>query len=114
MQPLAKKDADGTLVGIRGIMTDFSRSFQPWENNYTQGLYLAGVVCEPETEPPTGWSKWTVTGYEYLRVACDGTDMFSCMITYLQREQLLLVGAMQDYTCPLTGKNYILFPIRKL
>lgn len=40
---LAKKDANGKLVGIWGAMSDFSRSFQPWEDGFSKGLYLAGV-----------------------------------------------------------------------
>ena len=39
---LAKKNASGRIVGIWGAMTDFSRSFQPWEDGFQKGLYLAG------------------------------------------------------------------------
>ncbi len=38
---LAKKDEDGNISGIWGAMSDFSRSFQPWEG-FQKGLYLAG------------------------------------------------------------------------
>ena len=36
---LAKKDESGNLVGIWGAMTDFSRSFRPWESGFSKGLY---------------------------------------------------------------------------
>ena len=39
---LAKKDENGNIVGIWGAMSDFSRSFNPWED-FNKGLYLAGV-----------------------------------------------------------------------
>ena len=42
---LAKKDEKGNLCGVWGAMSDFSLSFRPWENDFTQGLYLAGVEC---------------------------------------------------------------------
>ena len=50
VQPLAKKDKDGNLVGIWGVMSDFSRSYQPWEENFSKGLYLAGVECLDEAQ----------------------------------------------------------------
>ena len=64
VQHLAKKDEDGKILGIWGAMSDLSRSFQPWEDNFTEGLYLAGVECNDDAEAPTGWTKWTVPGYE--------------------------------------------------
>lgn len=54
VQHLAKKDADGNLVGIWGAMSDFSRSFKPWEDGFCRGLYLAGVECVDGAEPPDG------------------------------------------------------------
>lgn len=37
---LAKKDENGDLVGIWGAMTDFSPTFQPWQDGFSKGLYL--------------------------------------------------------------------------
>ena len=34
---LARRDEGGNLVGIWGAMTDFSRSFMPWED-FSRGL----------------------------------------------------------------------------
>ena len=51
---LAKKDPTGKLVGIWGAMSDLSRSFQPWEDGFSKGLYLAGVECAGQAEAPDG------------------------------------------------------------
>ncbi len=62
---LAKKDENGNIRGIWGAMSDFSRSFYPWED-FKKGLYLAGVECRDDAEAPSGWTKWVIPGYEYL------------------------------------------------
>ena len=33
---LAKKDANGGIVGIWGAMSDISRSFKPWEDGFSK------------------------------------------------------------------------------
>ena len=111
---LAKRDADGNFVGFWGAMTDFSRTFQPWEDNFSRGLYLAGVECQADAQPPEGWTKWVVPGFEYLRAECDRDTLFPEMLAWLRENNLPLAGAVQDFTCPRTGKNYMYFPIRKL
>lgn len=110
---LAKKDANGNILGMWGAMSDFSHSFNPWED-FSKGLYLAGVECYDSAEAPGGWTKWTVPGYEYICVECEDGDTFSRAITYLKDRAIPLVGAVHDFTFPQTGKNYMLFPIRKL
>lgn len=70
IQHLAKKGRDGTIAGIWGAMSDFSRTFNPWED-FSRGLYLAGVECELDAEAPDGWTKWIVPGYEYISAACE-------------------------------------------
>ncbi len=111
---LAKKDEKGNFVGIWGAMTDCSRSFLPWEDGFSKGLYLAGVECPDDAEPPEGWTKWIVPGFEYLRVECDHDTVFPEMIAYLQANNITLAGAVHDFTCPKTRKGYMYFPIRKL
>jgi hypothetical protein len=49
---LAKKDENGNLLGIWGAMSDLSRSFNPWEENFTKGLYLAGVEVMDNAKAP--------------------------------------------------------------
>ena len=111
---LAKRDENGNLVGIWGAMSDRSRSFQPWEDGFSRGLYLAGVECDDDAQAPAGWTKWVVPGFEYLSVACDRDGIFPDMIRYLQENDIPLAGAVHDFTCPQTGKNFMVFPIRKL
>ncbi len=50
---LAERDGDGNLCGIWGAMSDFSRSFKPWEN-FSEGLYLAGVEWTVRKLPLAG------------------------------------------------------------
>ena len=111
---LAKKDEQGNLSGIWGAMSDFTRSFLPWENGFSQGLYLAGVECEDTAEAPEGWTKWTIPGYEYVYAECEDGNTFPQMLEYLAENHLTLAGAVHDFTCPETGKNYMFFPIRRL
>ena len=113
VQHLAKKDENGKLGGIWGAMSDFSRSFQPWED-FERGLYLAGVECYDDAEVPDGWTKWVIPGYEYIYTVCEEEDTFSKVITYMKENGISLAGAVHDFTCPQTGKNYMFFPIRKL
>lgn len=111
---LAKKDGDGKLLGIWGAMSDFSHSFQPWENNFSQGIYLAGVECDDNAEAPNGWAKWIIPGYEYIYVENEGNDTFGKVIKYLEENGIPLAGAVHDFNCPETGKGYMFFPIRRL
>ncbi len=114
VEPLAKKDAAGRVLGIWGVMSDFSRSFRPWEDGFTKGLYLAGVECSDDAEAPDGWTKWIVPGYEYLVTACEGAHTFTDMLAYLQEHRLALAGAVHDFHCPIDGRAYMCFPIRRL
>lgn len=111
---LAKKDENGNLLGVWGAMSDCSHSYRPWENGFSKGLYLAGVECGNDAEAPEGWTKWVIPGFEYLYVESDRETVFSDMIQYLNTNQITLAGAVQDFTCPRTGKNYMFFPVRKL
>lgn len=114
VQALAKRDESGNLVGIWGAMSDFSRSFRPWENNFTKGLYLAGVECADDAQTPEGWTKWTIPSYEYLCVEVESESTFSDVLEYMNANDIALVGAVHDFTCPSSGKNYMFFPVRKI
>ncbi|MBE5968000.1 MAG: GyrI-like domain-containing protein [Lachnospiraceae bacterium] len=111
---LAKKDENGNLIGIWGAMSDLSRSFKPWENNFTKGLYLAGVEVTDDSKAPQGWVKWTIPSYEYIYVKSESSSTFADVIKYLEGKGISLAGAVHDFTCPETGQGYIFFPIRKL
>lgn len=110
---LAKKDEDGNISGIWGAMSDFSRSFQPWEG-FQKGLYLAGVECNEDAKAPDGWTRWVIPGYEYIYVERENDNTFSEVIQYMKGNGIALAGAVHDFTCPQTGKGYMFFPIRKL
>lgn len=111
---LAKKDEKGNLIGIWGVMPDLSRSFKPWEDNFTKGLYLAGVEVADDAESPQGWVKWTVPSYEYIYVKNESSSTFEDVIKYLKGKNIMLAGAVHDFNCPQTGQGYIFFPIRRL
>ena len=113
VQALAKTDENGQPVGFWGAMSDMSRAFNPWED-FSRGLYLAGVEVRDNAEAPEGWVKWVVPGYEYLTARCDAPDTFNQSLGYMKEQGLTLVGAVHDFTDPGTGESYMYFPIRKL
>ena len=112
--PLTRKNLQGQLVGIWGAMSDMSRSFAPWEDNFSKGLYLAGADCKPDSEVPEGWTKWVLPASEYVYVPNDNEDSFVNGLLLMAQEDLKLVGAAYDFTDPATGKMYIYYPIRRL
>lgn len=114
VSPYAKRDENGSLLGVWGVMSDFSRSFKPWENNFSEGLYLAGVECRDDSPAPDGWSKWGIPSYEYLYVENNGENTFADVIDYMRQNNIPLAGAVHDFTCPTSGKYYMFFPIRRL
>lgn len=111
---LAKTNPDGSLCGVWGAMSDMSRSFRPWEEDFTHGLYLAGVEVVDNAQPPEGWVRWDIPGFEYVRVENNAPDIFPRTLQALAEQGLSLVGAVHDFTDPSTGKAYMLFPIRAL
>ena len=111
---ISKKDENGHLVGIWGLMSDFSHSYKPWEDNFSKGLYLAGVECVDDAEAPQTWTKWTVPGFEYICAEVENENTFAEVLNYMDENNIALVGAIQDFTCPTDGKNYMLFPIKKI
>lgn len=114
VQPLAKKDENGNLVGIWGAMSDCSHSYNPWEDGFTKGLYLAGVECVDDARAPEGWTKWIIPGYEYLCAEVESERTFSDVLDYMNTNSIALAGAVHDFTCPTSGKNYMFFPIRTI
>lgn len=117
IKALAKKDENGNILGIWGLMSDFSRSLMPWEENFTKGLYLAGVEVMDNTEAPENWVKWTVPTLEYLYVKVDKEyeNSFSYVLNYMKTNDIKLEGAVFDYNCPEeNGQLYLFCPIRRL
>ena len=114
MEPLALRDENGCLLGVWGAMTDPSLSFRPWTEGFTRGLYLAGAECPADAQPPSGWTKWQVPGFEYLVFPGGGPEAFSLALAYLRGNGLSLCGAQQDHTDAATGQNEMYFPVRRL
>lgn len=117
IKALAKKDENGNILGIWGLMSDFSRSLMPWEENFTKGLYLAGVEVMNNIEAPENWVKWTVPTFEYLYVRVDKEyeNSFSYVLNYMKTNDIKLEGAVFDYNCPEeNGQLYLFFPIRRV
>lgn len=111
---LAKQNEAGEICSIWGAMSDMTRSFKPWEDNFTKGLYLAGVECADNAQAPSGWVKWVIPGYEYIYVEQNNNNTFSEVINYMDNNNIPLVGAVHEYIFPQMNKNYIFFPIKKL
>ncbi|MGM9605401.1 MAG: hypothetical protein ACI3XG_10095, partial [Faecousia sp.] len=111
VEHLAKRDEKGNLVGMWGVMTNFSFEFLPWEDNYSKGLYLAGLEVDTDAVAPAGWKKWVVPGFEYWKVKADGPDVFRQTLDRMREQNQPLAAAVQDFTDPATGENYMLFPV---
>lgn len=110
---LAATREDGSLAGVWGAMTDMDFGFLPWQENFTKGRYLAGIEAREEAVAPKGWEKWNVPGFTALRVKVESPDTFPEMIGWMKDNGVTLAGAVQDFTDPATGGNYMLFPIAR-
>lgn len=95
-------------------MSDFSKSFMPWEDNFSKGLYLAGIECADDAVAPFGWTKWVIPGFQFVKILCEDNNTFGSGLKYLEEHGHKLAGAAQDYTDMKTGNSYICFPIKRL
>jgi hypothetical protein len=111
---LAIRDEKGRPIGIWGAMTDFSRTFQPWEDDFSKGLYLAGVQCAPDAAIPAGWAKWIVPAFEYCCIRAQGSDAFKKALAQFQAQGDDLAGAVQEFYDAQTGACTFFFPIARL
>ena len=114
---LAKKNERGNILGFWGLMSHLSRDFKPWEENFTKGLYLAGVEVMDDVEVPDTWIKWIVPAFEYLyiKVGNEYREAFSYVLNYMDNNNIKIAGAVFDYNCPEeNGQLYLFFPIRRL
>lgn len=108
---LAKRDKDGQPVGFWGAMSRSDMSFLPWEDDFTRGLYMAGVEAEENAVAPEGWKKWIVPGFECLKVKSEGADTFRKTLGWMKENGIELVAAVQEYIDPATQESYMLFPV---
>lgn len=115
---LGMKNSDGMYVGFWGVMSDESKSFQPWTHQLTRGLYLAGVETYADAIAPDGWTKWVMPARKYIVVDVEPSrygEIFDEVINKTISEKgMRLAGAGCDYTEPATGKNKLFFPVEFL
>ena len=117
IEALALRDENGAPVGVWGAMSDLSRQFLPWTDEFSRGLYLAGVQVPVDVEPPEGWTKWTLPALACLRVKAEGdyAAAFQAGLDELERRGLRLAGAVQDCHRPAEGGQlYLFFPFKRL
>ena len=106
---------EGAPLYLWGLMSDFSRSLKPWDENFSKGLYLAGAQCQTDAPVPAGWSKWSVPAFSYIRVPVQGDAgaAFAEGLKILEKEGLSMAGAAFDMTEPAFGREWVCFPIEK-
>ena len=112
---LGMKNPDGSYVGFWGAMSDETRSYLPWTDDFSRGLYLAGVEAYEDTAAPAGWVRWVMPARKYLVTEVDPDhyeESFRTVIDRLIPELgIKLAGAVCDYTEPATGRNKLFFPV---
>ncbi len=111
----AMKNAEGSFVGFWGAMSDETMTFMPWTDDFSRGLYLAGIEVYEDTPVPDGWVKWVMPARKYLvtEVTPDNyEETFRNVINHLIPELgTKLAGTVCDFTEPATGQNKLFFPI---
>ena len=112
---LGMKNPDGSYVGFWGAMSDEAMAFLPWTDNYTRGLYLAGIEVYADTAVPAGWVKWVMPARKYLVTAVNPDRYEETFRTVIDRLLpalgLRLAGAVCDFTEPADGQNKLFFPV---
>lgn len=114
---LGMREKDGGYVGFWGMMSDRQMRFLPWEDDYSTGLYLAGLEVNADAAAPAGWVKWTVPARTYLVIEIENNryqEAFRSGLEALPAQGLKLSGAVCDHTEPSTGKNFLFFPCMKM
>ncbi|WP_135552925.1 GyrI-like domain-containing protein [Paenibacillus cymbidii] len=98
---LAKRDAEGNLVGIWGAMSDVLERFERWGE---EGKYLAGVEAVDDAVAPEGWTRWVVPAFRYVAAPCTldsyKETMQRILTDYLPSHGYAIAGAIQEYYRP--------------
>ena len=112
---LGMKNADGSFVGFWGAMSDETMSFMPWTDDFSRGLYLAGIEVYEDTPVPDGWVKWVMPARKYLVTEVTpesyGGTFRNVIDSLIPELGLKLAGAVCDFTEPATGQNKLFFPV---
>lgn len=113
---IGMRNTNGSYVGFWGAMSDETMSFLPWTDDYTRGMYLAGIEVYEDSPVPDGWVKWVMPARKYLVTEVDPdsyAETFRYMIDHLIPELgMELAGAVCDFTEPATGQNKLFFPVK--
>ena len=113
---IGMKNTDGSYVGIWGAMSDETMSFMPWTDDFSRGLYLAGIEVYEDTPVPEGWVKWVMPARKYLVTEIhmeNYGEIFGYVIKSLIPELgMKLAGAVCDFTEPASGQNKLFFPVK--
>ena len=111
-----KNVVQGSFVGFWGAMSDDTLSFLPWTDDFSRGLYLAGIEVYEETPVPDGWVKWVMPARKYL-VTDVQPETYGKIFEYVIKSLIpdlgmKLVGAVCDFTEPATGQSKLFFPVK--
>ena len=89
------------------------------EDNETIGKELDKIekcgireVClESRPHPDFCGPKWW-ENLDFICAEAENENTFSEVLDYMRANNITLVGAVHDFSCPVNGKNYMFFPIR--
>ena len=113
---LGMKNPDGSFVGFWGAMSDETMSFMPWTDDFSRGLYLAGIEVYEDTPVPDGWAKWSMPARKYLvtDVAPEsyGETFRNVIHSLIPELGMKLAGAVCDFTEMASGQNKLFFPVK--
>lgn len=98
---------------LYGVMSGFSRTFTPWTDGFSRGLYLAGAQVLPDFAAPDGWTRWELPTMECLCTP-QHPDAIAQMMAHLKAEGLTLAAAIQERAEMADGVEMLCFPIRLL
>lgn len=96
--PLIKRDKEGGIFGLWGLMSDADETFERWGE---YGKYLAGCEAESFIQPPEGFVKWTIPAQTYIVALCSSAnygEIFSNLVNcYIPENHLTIVGAIHEH-----------------
>ena len=114
IEDIILKDEQGRPLAKWGAMSSKKRDFSMWEENGSSGLYLAGYEAPLDAEPPKGWTKWIVPGFEFRLGKIEGEGYFYRAFEELTNQGLPPVAATENWFDPDTDDAYFAFPVKRL
>lgn len=112
---LVKKDEDGDLAGVWGLMNDETGTFlPPGDKKSKTVVYMAGLEVNDNAKAPKGFEKWVIPEFDYLYVPVEGKKLqvIEAVMEYCAEENLVFAACPFDYM-PADGKMmYMFFPVK--